>query len=120
MSGFVEWSRQAGTKPFRWPERKPVARISVRLMPAFFGQHIVNIRPGDAHATIALNRSDIWFPEAFDEGHPTPACRNFITESVRQAVRRDHHKRCINWSNGSSTLFTEGSLTPILRRIGVQ
>jgi hypothetical protein len=115
LSGFAEWSRQAGTKPFQWPEAKPATRIGVRLMPAFFGEHTVNIQPGDPHASIALNRADIRFPEPFDDDHLTQACRAFITEAVRQAVRRDQHMRLINWPDGSSTLFTRDRLMPILR-----
>lgn len=118
MSGFAQWSRQAGTQPFRWIEPKPVTRIGVRLMPAFYGQHIVAIDPGDPRASIALNRTVIRFPEPFNDGHPTDACRAFITEAVREAIRRDRHRRWISWSDGSSTSFTRDEAIPISRAAG--
>ena len=115
MTGFSEWSRQAGTKPVQWLERKPVTRISVKLIPAFFGEHAVNIQLGEPRASLALNRADIWFPDPFAENHPTDACRHFITEAVRQAVRRDRHERWISWPDGSVTYFTQLDLSPVLR-----
>ena len=115
MSGFAGWSQQAGTKPVHWPERKPVTRISVRLIPAFFGEHTVNIEPGEPHANIALNHADIRFPDPLDGNHPTTACRDFITEAVRQAVLRDHHKRWISWPDGGLTSFTPEDSAPIFQ-----
>ncbi|KQM51179.1 hypothetical protein ASE69_07635 [Sphingomonas sp. Leaf208] len=115
MTGFSQWSRQAGTKPVQWLKRKPVTRISVKLIPAFFGEHAVNIQPGEPHATIALNRADIWFPDPFIGNNPTDACRDYITEAVRQSVHRDRHERWISWPDGSLTSFTQVDLSPVLQ-----
>lgn len=97
-------------------EAKPV-RVSVRLMPAVAGLHIVDIQPGHPRADMGINRTAVHFPDPFDEdGHPTGPCREFITASIRQAVLRDQRKRWIAWPDGSCTGFTVDDVEAVLRR----
>lgn len=97
-------------------ESRRAIRVSVRLMPAVAGLHEVDLRPGAAVADTGINRTVIHFPRPWeDDGHPTPECRTFITESIRQAVLRDHRKRWISWPDRSTTSFTADDVAPVLR-----
>ena len=90
--------------------------VSVRLMPAVAALHEVDIRPGEPKADTGINRTAVSFPEPWGkDGHPTKACRSFITEAVRQAVLRDHRKRWISWPDRSATSFTADDVMPLLR-----
>jgi hypothetical protein len=98
------------------PVEPKQVKISVRLMPAVAGLHIVDLRAGRPHADMGINRTAVSFPEPWGkDGHPTKACRSFITESIRDAIRRDHRKRWIAWPDGSCTGFTLDDVEAVLR-----
>lgn len=98
------------------PIKAKSVKVSVRLMPAVAGLHIVDIQSGQPCADTGINRTAVSFPEPWGkDGHPTQECRTFITESIRQAVRRDRRKRWISWPDGSTTSFTADDVLPILR-----
>lgn len=97
-------------------EPRRTIRVSVRLMPAVAGLHEVDIQPGEPKADTGINRTAIRFPKPLNEdGHPTDLCRDFITESIRQAILRDHRKRWIAWPDGSCTGFTVDDVAPVVR-----
>lgn len=51
-------------------EPKPV-KVSVRLMPAVAGLHIVDLRAGHPHADMGINRTAVSFPKPWqDNGQP--------------------------------------------------
>lgn len=90
--------------------------VNVRLMPAVAALHEVDIQPGEPKADMGVNRTAVRFPDPFNEdGHPTDACRDFITESIRDAIRRDRRKRWISWPDRSTTSFTADDVAPVLR-----
>ena len=98
------------------PVEAKSVKVSVRLMPAVAGLHIIDLRAGPSHADTGINRTAVSFPDPFNEdGHPTQECRTFITESIRKAVLRDHRKRWIAWPDGSRTGFTVDDVEAVLR-----
>jgi len=85
-------------------------------MPAVAALHEVDIQPGDPNADTGINRTAVRFPEPFNEdGHPTNACRAFVTETVRQVSLRDRRKRWISWPDRSTTSFTVDDVLPVVR-----
>ena len=112
-SPFVKWSQMAATSPARWAPPKPRTRIIVRLMPTIVGQHTVSVEPGEPAANTAINRTRIRFPDPLDDnGHPTPACRAFIVETIRDAIWHDRYRRWIQWPDGTTTSFTSNDRMP--------
>lgn len=89
-------------------------RISVRAAPGAIAWHVPTVEPGEPFAEVNANRSTFHFPDV-DADNPSSALRAWMTEGVRNAVRRDGLKRWIIWSNLSVTSFVDRDLTPHLR-----
>ena len=84
--------------------------------PRRYAQHTLEIEDGEPFAEISINSSLLSFPAPFDDnGHPTVLCREWLTEAVSEAIRRDGHLRIIIWSDDSLTTFNEAG-QPTLRR----
>jgi hypothetical protein len=89
-------------------------RISVRAAPGAIAWHIPTIKTGDPFAEVNVNRSTFNFPDA-DTNDPSPLLREWMTQSVREAVERDRLKRWIMWPDQSVTSFVDRDLTPHLK-----
>ena len=89
-------------------------RISVRAAPCAIGWHVPTIEMGEPFAKITVNRSTFHFPDV-DADDPSPSLRAWMTEGVRNAVRRDGLKRWIIWPDQSVTSFIAADLTPHLK-----
>ncbi|PTQ58160.1 hypothetical protein C8J45_1291 [Sphingomonas sp. PP-CE-3G-477] len=89
-------------------------RISVRAAPSAIAWHIPTIEQGDAFVEVTVSRSTFHFPDV-DADDPSPALRAWMTEGVRNAVRRDGLRRWIIWSDLSVTSFIDADLTPHLK-----
>ena len=44
--------------------------------------------------------------------HPTRACRAFIVETIREAIRGDHYLRWIHRPDGTTIAFTSNNRMP--------
>jgi hypothetical protein len=86
-------------------------RISVRAAPGAVAWHAPTIEAGEPFAEVNANRSTFHLPDA-DAHNPSPSLREWMTQSVRAAVERDHLKRWIIWSDQSVTSFVSPDLTP--------
>ena len=104
MTGFAEWSRRAGTNSVIWsmPERPP-ATISIMLAPLSFTRYPVDITAGEPQADIGLYHARVQVPDPFDAHGLTTACRDFLVDTVEQAVDRDKRLRWIRWADDSLT-----------------
>lgn len=86
-------------------------RISVRAAPGVIAWHVPIVEAGEPFAEVNANRSTFRFPDA-DTDDLSPPLRAWMTEAVRNAVRRDSLKRWIIWPNLSVTSFIDHDLTP--------
>jgi hypothetical protein len=89
-------------------------RISVRAAPCAIAWHVPTVEAGEPFAEVNANRSTFHFDNA-DANDPSPTLRAWMTEGVRNAVRRDGLKRWIIWPDQSVTSFVDPDLTPHLR-----
>ena len=89
-------------------------RISVRAVPCAVAWHIPTIKAGEPFAEVNANRSTFHFDNA-DADDPSTLLRAWMIQAVRDAVRRDGHRRWIIWSDQSVTSFVDPDLTPHLR-----
>jgi len=89
-------------------------RISVRAAPGAVAWHVPAIEAGQPFAEVNANRSTFHFPDV-DGDDPSPSLRAWMTEGVRNAVRRDGLKRWIIWPDQSVTSFIDADLTPHLK-----
>ena len=89
-------------------------RISVRAAPCAIAWHVPTVEPGEPFAEVTANRSTFHFPDV-DADDPSTLLRAWMTQAVRDAVRRDGLKRWIIWSDLSVTSFIDADLTPHLK-----
>ncbi len=89
-------------------------RISVRAAPGAIAWHVPTVEQGEPFAEVNANRSTFHFPDV-DADEPSPSLRAWMTEGVRNALRRDGLKRWIIWPDQSVTSFVDRDLTPHLR-----
>ena len=100
---FAEWSRQAGTKPFVWPEPRPQPLgITTRLMATIYPWREIELEIGELFASVTFPRSIIRHPEPFGPNGLTDDCRAFIIAAVRDAFEKDGRHRSITWPDPSS------------------
>ncbi|MFN3677798.1 MAG: hypothetical protein ACK4TC_17710 [Sphingomonas pseudosanguinis] len=113
-STFAAWSRQTVLSPIARPAiQRPTIGLTIRVMPAVFKWQPVVIEPGEPRAQINLTHAAFRYPDPFDsDRNPTPACRDFVMQAVRDAARRDARKMWITWPDRSSTAFIGPDLTP--------
>ena len=113
-STFAAWSRRTVLSPIARPAiQRPTIGLTIRVMPAVFKWQPVVIEPGEPRAQINLTHAAFRYPDPFDSDHsPTPACRDFVMQAVRDAARRDARKMWITWPDRSSTAFIGPDLTP--------
>ena len=90
-------------------------RISVRAAPGAFAWHVPTVEAGEPFAEVNASRSTFRFPDYRDDHDPSPSLRAWMTEGVRNAVRRDGLRRWIIWSDLSVTSFIDANLTPHLK-----
>jgi hypothetical protein len=115
-STFAAWSKQTVAPPIIPPKKSPIMGLTIRVMPAAFKWQPFTIKDGEPSASIDLNHADIRYPRPLDaDGEPTPACRDFLVQVVRNAMRNNGLRMWITWPDLSSTSFTGSDLTPHLR-----
>jgi hypothetical protein len=115
MTGtFAEWSRRTVPQPIARPTiQRPPIGLTIRAMPAVFKWQPVVIEPGEPRALIDLTHAAFRYPDPFDgDRKPTPACRDFVIQAVRDAARRDARTMWITWPDRGSTAFIGPDLTP--------
>lgn len=113
-STFAAWSRQEVSRPVARPMiQSATIGLSIRVMPAMFKWQPVVIEPGEPRALINLTHAAFRYPDPFGrDSDPTPACRDFVVQAVRDAARRDARKMWITWPDRSSTAFVGPDLMP--------
>ena len=89
-------------------------RISVRAAPGAIAWHAPTVEAGEPFAEVHANRSTFHYPDV-NADDPSPSLRAWMTEGVRNAVRRDGLRRWIIWSDLSVTSFIDADLTPHLK-----
>lgn len=86
-------------------------RISVRAAPGAIAWHVPTVDAGEPFAEVNANRSIFNYPDV-DADDPSTLLRAWMTQAVRDAVRRDNLKRWIIWPDQSVTSFIDADLTP--------
>jgi hypothetical protein len=116
---YRDWLHKAETEPTPFvPPKPPQPRtvIWMRCIPAVYIRHPVHVATGEPLGEIALNTSRLRFPNPRKpNGHFTDACREWITEAVAEAIRREGIQRLIVWSDLTFTTFNKDA-EPTLRR----